>query len=160
MDNKSNVDIDKIMSEIRQKIKDEGLTSSMLSFEEIPLDKPSSELDIDYNPYILKQSAELLCSQNQLTPNKPIEGNPLVRLMKKVIRKLTQFYVVPIVLEQNTLNFHYANAVSQLYCFARETEKLSEKISELENQHLMDEKRIAELESRLNELEKSGGKGV
>lgn len=160
MDNKSNVDIDKIMSEIRQKIKDEGLTSSMLSFEEIPLDKPSSELDIDYNPYILKQSAELLCSQNQLTPNKPIEGNPIVRLIKKVIRKLTQFYVVPIVLEQNTLNFHYANAVSQLYCFARETEKLSEKISELENQHLMDEKRIAELESRLNELEKSGGKGV
>lgn len=160
MDNKSNVDIDKIMSEIRQKIKDEGLTSSMLSFEEMPLDKPSSELDIDYNPYILKQSAELLCSQNQLTPNKPIEGNPIVRLIKKVIRKLTQFYVVPIVLEQNTLNFHYANAVSQLYCFARETEKLSEKISELENQHLMDEKRIAELESRLNELEKSGGKGV
>lgn len=160
MDNKSNVDIDKIMSEIRQKIKDEGLTSSMLSFEEIPLDKPSSELDIDYNPYILKQSAELLCSQNQLTPNKPIEGNPLVRLMKKVIRKLTQFYVVPIVLEQNTLNFHYANAVSQLYSFTQESEKLSEKISELENQHLMDEKRIAELESRLNELEKSGGKGV
>lgn len=160
MDNKSNVDIDKIMSEIRQKIKDEGLTSSMLSFEEIPLDKPSSELDIDYNPYILKQSAELLCSQNQLTPNKPIEGNPLVRLMKKVIRKLTQFYVLPIVMEQNILNFHNANAVSQLYCFARETEKLSEKISELENQHLMDEKRIAELESRLNELEKSGGKGV
>lgn len=160
MENNTAVDVTKIMSEIRQKIKDEGLTSSMLSFEEIPLDKPSSELDIDYNPYILKQSAELLCSQNQLNPNKPIEGNPIVRLMKKVIRKLTQFYVLPIVMEQNILNFHNANAVSQLYCFARETEKLSEKISELENQHLMDEKRIAELESRLRELEKSGGKEV
>lgn len=148
------------MSEIRQKIKDEGLTSSMLSFEDIPMDKPSSEMDTDYNPYILKQSAELLCSQNQITPNKPIEGNPIVRLIKKVIRKLTQFYVMPIVMEQNILNFHNANAVSQLYCFARETEKLSEKISELENQHLLDEKRIAELESRLNRLEKSGGKGV
>lgn len=160
MDNKSNVDIDKIMSEIRQKIKDEGLTSSMLSFEDIPMDKPSSEMDTDYNPYILKQSAELLCSQNQITPNKPIEGNPIVRLIKKVIRKLTQFYVMPIVMEQNILNFHNANAVSQLYCFARETEKLSEKISELENRHIMDEKRITDLESRLRELEKSGGKGV
>ncbi len=160
MDNKSTVNIDKIMSEIRQKIKDEGLTSSMLSFEDIPMDKPSSEMDTDYNPYILKQSAELLCSQNQITPNKPIEGNPIVRLIKKVIRKLTQFYVMPIVMEQNILNFHNANAVSQLYCFARETEKLSEKISELENRHIMDEKRIAELESRLRELEKSGGKGV
>lgn len=160
MENNTAVDVTKIMSEIRQKIKNEGLTSSMLSFEEIPMDKPSSELDIDYNPYILKQSAELLCSQNQLTPNKPIEGNPLVRLMKKVIRKLTQFYVVPIVLEQNTLNFHYANAVSQLYCFTQESEKLNIKLSELERQHIMDEKRIAELESRLRELEKSGGKEV
>lgn len=160
MDNKSNVDIDKIMSEIRQKIKDEGLTSSMLSFEEIPMDKPAAELDTGYNPYILKQSAELLCSQNQLTPNKPIEGNPIVRLIKKVIRKLTQFYVVPIVLEQNTLNFHYANAVSQLYGFTRESEKLSLKISELERQHIMDEKRITELEDRIRELEKSGGKEV
>lgn len=160
MENNTAVDVTKIMSEIRQKIKDEGLTPSMLSFEEIPMDKPSSELDTDYNPYILKQSAELLCSQNQLTPNKPIEGNPLVRLMKKVIRKLTQFYVVPIVLEQNTLNFHYANAVSQLYCFTQESEKLNIRLSELERQHIMDEKRIAELESRLRELEKSGGKEV
>ena len=42
MDN-NNINIEEIMADIRKKIKDEGLTADMLSFEDVPYKKPGGD---------------------------------------------------------------------------------------------------------------------
>ena len=109
-----NVNTEEIMKQIRAEIKEKGLDSSMLSFEEIPFSPEVSHADTAFQLSSLQQSAEYLSIRNQIEPYKPIEGNFLVVFIKKVIRKLVKFYILPIITEQNALNLHTANAVQQV----------------------------------------------
>ncbi|MBR1528823.1 MAG: hypothetical protein IJ642_05935 [Oscillospiraceae bacterium] len=108
------VNTEEIMKQIRAEIKEKGLDSSMLSFEEIPFAQEISHADVNFQPAALQQSADYLNIRNQIEPYKPIEGNFLVVFIKKVIRKLLKFYIMPIMTEQNALNLHTANAVQQV----------------------------------------------
>ena len=53
------------------------------------------------------------------------------------IRKLVKFYIMPIMTEQNALNYHCANAVNQVSCYVQENSqidivKLASRVDELE----------------------------
>ena len=113
------INVDEIMAQIRAEIKEKGLDSSMLSFDEVPFDKEAKAEDVDYTPALLQQSADYLGARSQLEPYKQLTGNPVVVFFKKVIRKLVKFYIMPLVTEQNAVNYHTANAVRQLSSYAR-----------------------------------------
>lgn len=108
------IDIDAIMHQIRTEIKEKGLNSAMLDFEEIPFAQEISHAENQFQLASLQQSSEYLNIRNQIAPYKPIEGNFLVVLIKKILRKLIKFYMMPIITEQNALNLHTANAVHQI----------------------------------------------
>ena len=110
-----NINTEEIMQKIRAEIKEKGLDSSMLSFEEIPYAQEISHADSSFQLSSLKQSADYLNIRHQIEPYKPLEGNFLVVFFKKVIRKLVKFYIMPIMTEQNALNLHTANAVQQVH---------------------------------------------
>ncbi|MDE5769620.1 MAG: hypothetical protein K2H82_09570 [Oscillospiraceae bacterium] len=98
-----NFDIDQIMQTIRQEIKEKNLDHVILDFEEIPFQQEIRHTDS--NPFqidSLQQSMEYLSIRSQIDPYKqPIEGNFLVKFVKKVLRKLMKFYMMPIITEQN-----------------------------------------------------------
>lgn len=108
------VNTEEIMKQIRTEIKEKGLDSSVLSFEEIPFTPEISRADSNFQPASLQQSAEYLNIRNQIEAYKPLEGNFLIVFIKKILRKLIKFYIMPIMTEQNALNLHTANAVQQV----------------------------------------------
>ena len=133
-----NINIEEIMAQIKGEIKEKGLTPDMLSFEDVPYSKPvqvtreggSSLADAD-------DALAHMNAHYYVQPYKPIAGNPLKVFIKKVIRKLTKFYVEPVVFEQNEFN---ANTVSVLNTFrgaiegqaSKEDSGLADRIETLE----------------------------
>lgn len=130
------INTEEIMKQIRAEIKEKGLNSSMLSFEEIPFQQEVSHAEQHFQPASLQQSAEYLNIRNQIEPYKPLEGNFLVVFIKKVIRKLVKFYIMPVMTEQNALNLHTANAVNQMNLYIQQTDitALTSRIDALEAQ--------------------------
>lgn len=132
-----NINVDEIVSQIRAEIKEKGLEASMLSFEDVPFEREAGHAENHFELSSLVQSAEYMNARNQIEPYKEIKGNPISRFIKKVIRKLVKFYIMPIMTEQNALNYHCANAVNQVSCYVQENSqidivKLASKVDELE----------------------------
>ncbi len=155
------INTEEIMNQIRAEIKAKGLDSSMLSFEEIPFAPEVSRADSQFQPESLRQSAEYLSIRNQIEPYKPIEGNFLVVFIKKVIRKLVKFYIMPIMTEQNALNLHTANAVQQMQNYIRgrqdadqvDMTALISRIDELEARQAANKQEMAALRSQIKALQ-------
>lgn len=132
-----NINVDEIVNQIRAEIKEKGLEPSMLSFEDVPFDKEVSHTESHFELSSLVQSADYMNARNQIEPYKEISGNPISVFIKKVIRKLVKFYIMPIMTEQNALNYHCANAINQVSCYVQSNskvniEELASKVDELE----------------------------
>jgi len=155
------VNTEEIMKQIRTEIKEKGLDSSLLSFEEIPFAQEVSHADSNFQPASLQQSAEYLNIRNQIEAYKPVEGNFLVVLIKKIIRKLVKFFIMPIMTEQNALNLHTANAVQQVHNYIQsraESDKIDiaalvSRIDALEARQAADKQEMAALRSQIRALQ-------
>ncbi len=146
-----NINTEEIMKQIRAEIKEKGLDSSVLSFEEIPFQQEVSHAAQNFQLASLQQSADYLNIRNQIEPYKPLEGNFLVVFIKKVIRKLVKFYLLPIITEQNALNLHTANAVNQLNLYVQEQQKT---ITALETKQEVYRQEIDALRTQIKALQK------
>ena len=154
------ISTEKIMAQIRQKIKDEGLTADMLSFEDAAMTEGSALIYGGYDTALLQSSTEYVSARNQVDFNAPIEGNFIKVFIKKLIRKLIRFYVVPIVAEQNALNYHYSNAIMQLNGYVQknsgtELAVLAAKAEELERIQMNNRREIEALTIQVNTLKKA-----
>ena len=96
------INIEEIMAEIKQNIKDQGLTADMLSFEDVPYRKNAQSGSAT-------EALDYISTHYYIQPYKELKGNPVKVFIKKVLRKLVKFYVEPVVFEQNDFN---ANAVT------------------------------------------------
>ena len=97
-----NINIEEIMAQIKREIKEKGLTADMLSFEDVPYSKPVQVTREGSSS--LADADDALAHMNAhyyVQPYKPIAGNPLKVFIKKVIRKLTKFYVEPVVCQHS-----------------------------------------------------------
>jgi len=135
-----NVNTDEIVAQIRQDIRDKGLSSDMLSFEDIPYSKPvqaSSAGDISGEEF----SAKLiwLKAHYYIQPYKQLAGSAVSVLAKKVIRKMAKFYVEPVVFEQNDFN---ANVVSVIDSLTESNKKLTKRVEALEQENIELRKRL------------------
>lgn len=152
MDNNNNLCIEDIMREIRQEIKDKNLTADMLSFEDIPYKKA---LDVSSEDSGEMDSAVMyLNSHFNVQPYKELTGNAFVVFIKKVIRKLTKFYVEPVVFEQNQFNANTVKVINSLNNNKNntDTQELLRKIEilELSQKNLI--KRIESLDAEIKFL--------
>ena len=137
------INIEDIMAEIKQKIKDQGLTADMLSFEDVPYKKTAQGGS-------LPEALDYITSHYYIQPYKELKGNPVKVFIKKVIRKMVKFYVEPVVFEQNDFN---ANAVTVMKSLAdSKSSDLSGRVETLElaNKELLI--RLDKLERENNEL--------
>lgn len=166
MENNNTLCIEDIMQEIRREIKEKGLTSDMLSFEDVPYKKAE---DMSAETGNLSKDAEIslryINSRYSIQPYKELGGNLITVFIKKVIRKLTKFYVEPVVFEQNEFNGHAVKVINALNNSvggendsAAKLEEMMEKIEILELNQKNLSLRIETLEKENRELKEASGK--
>lgn len=147
------VDIEKIIGEIRREIQEKGYKETDLSFSDIPI--PENHQPQPAQPPRSVQVAsvaqgrmsnELKDILGYLTANYehdimlPFNSmNPIAAVIKKIVRKMVRFLFYPVLARQNALNSSMVNALSIL---AAECETKSEA-----------ERTIAELQEKVNVLE-------
>lgn len=142
------INIEEIMAEIKQKIKEQGLTADMLSFEDVPYKKNAQSSSAS-------EALDYISTHYYIQPYKELQGNGIKVFYKKVLRKLMKFYVEPVVFEQNDFN---ANAVTVIKSLTEnKSADMSSKVEAMELAHKelmirLDnlERENAELRSRLN----------
>jgi len=127
------IDVEEIMKEIRLEIQEKGLNESMLSFQDVDGGEILKGLrnGEKYDP----GEFERLVQQVNLRSNVPwyhrVEGNALANFIKKVIRKLIRFMIIPVVEEQNAFNGSAAQCLNQLLAYVKEQDQ---KITALERE--------------------------
>ena len=124
------IDVTKIMEQIRQDIKESGADRIPLSFQDSNSTAAST----------LDEAVRYLAYNYEVTAYQMLEGNKLKRFFKKCIRKAGSFFVLPIVAQQNKLNYHY-----YMVCEAVKNQK--NEIADLQ-------KTLTDLESKVDALEK------
>lgn len=130
MSETNGIDVTKIMEEIRANIKESGADKIPLSFADESSGASASTLD---------EAVRYLAYNYEVTAYKMLEGNKIKRFFKKCIRKAGSFFVLPIVAQQNKLNYHY-----YMVCEAVRNQK-----NEIEDL----QKTLADLESKVDSLE-------
>lgn len=142
------IDIEKIMTQIRAEIKEKGYTDVMLSFNAIPIREPVPEIKSD-SP--LQELLVRMRACANVVWNRPLPGG-VKGMVKRVFRKLTSFFVVPIVEDQNVFN---TAAVSTLEGINAVIDRQSGELERLEQKI----QRFEQLEQRLWELEQRAMEG-
>lgn len=133
------LNIEDIMSEIRADIKEKGLTGDMLSFADIPCDANPGNRAEQYDPDQLHKNVSYISDNFHLETEHPVDGGLFSRLIKKVVRKLSRFYIAPIAQDQTGLNANTAQAIQQLELYIRDSQanstvSLAKRIEALELQ--------------------------
>ena len=131
MSETNGIDVTKIMEEIRANIKESGADRIPLSFQDTSSGASASTLD---------EAVRYLAYNYEVTAYRMLEGNKIKRFFKKCIRKAGSFFVLPIVAQQNKLNYHY-----YMVCEAVKNQK--NEIADLN-------KTLTDLESKVDALEK------
>ena len=132
----NDINIEEIMSQIREEIKEAGYTDDMLSFDDVELDDCNFQFEIfdkgDFNRevYDLNHRWKIQTYRN-------LNSGKLVTFMKKVIRKMIRFYVDTVVEDQNMFNANIVKTMNLMNCYIQEQEAT-----------------IATLKNRIQQLEK------
>ena len=123
------IDVEKIMEEIRQEIKEKGYKESDLSFQDIPVSKVVNEIiRQEYSP---QEFQNLLRQMNGSTNThfyRPVGGG-IKGFVKKVVRKLIAPIVLPVCEEQELFNSLTVQTMNQMQLYIELQEK---RINELE----------------------------
>ncbi|MCD7761935.1 MAG: hypothetical protein LUI14_01825 [Lachnospiraceae bacterium] len=138
----SEINIEKIMDEIREEIRQKGYTDDLPSFDETENPEQTGCLYSEAEYQALLQ--ELNTSYN-IAWYRDLEGGFLSRFLKKVVRKLTSFLGVPVVVDQSGFNASVTREFNQLAGYIREQKE------ELDRCH----QEIALLTDKVQALEKS-----
>lgn len=141
------INIEKIMEEIREDIKAKGYTNDMLSFDEVVTIKGTEG---DFNRQEYDTALNYLNHSYHVPSLRPLGGNPLFVFVKKVIRKLTKFYVEPIVASQNEYNAFNVRVLNGLSkrVMSEDADTIPEMLKRIE----MLEMQVKTLASENNEL--------
>lgn len=144
------VNVEEIMGEIRAQIAERGYTKNELRFADVTPEMPENMEDIDeyFELQNFASTVDKMDDRRTIQCWRILDGNKLVVVFKKIIRKLIKFYVEPIVKEQNQFNFYTTSAMAQL-CARLEDEQTA-RLDEMQ-------KRIDELEKKCKELEEKCG---
>lgn len=141
------IDIEEIMEQIRSDIADRGLKDDGLLFEGVPiLGGGTGGYSRDAYEEVMREIQE----RSNVESYRPLLGNPIEKLVKKVIRRLVAFYIESIVDDQNIFNKNVYTSIAMNH---KKTIQDDERMLELERKLCQCEKRIVYLEQKLKETE-------
>jgi len=139
----SNINIEEIMEEIRENIRNRDYDKEPLSFEEIEMSEPASQNVNGYNPEEFQRELNYINRNWSIPLNVPIiASNPIAVAVKKIIRSLTRFIVFPLANFQNAYNvsllrcmYHLKEYTIEMEVYKKKIEKMEQEIEELKKQN-------------------------
>lgn len=137
------INVEEIMKEIREDIKNKGYTADMLSFNDVAV--PNEE-GYTYN---YDELCRLVYQVNQccsVSWARELPGNPIVVFIKKVIRLLVTFLIAPMSDEQNAFNGNTTRVINQLMGYI---DAQNNKIESMEKNIEILEEKVAKLSQRI-----------
>ncbi len=142
------INVEEIMSEIREQIKERGYTEKELKFADLRDDlMPGSNDFYSYEQFAA--TVDQMDNKRVVQWWNPITGNPVSIFFKRFIRKCVTFIIDPIVVRQNDFNNYTASAFTQIG--AKFEQEQDYDLEEMQNKIELLEQRIAELEKKCGE---------
>lgn len=134
----SELNVEKIMEEIRNEIKVKGYTDDMLSFNDITTENFNSNIE-KFEQNRFNEELFNLNSIWNVNPNRGIEKKKGIKgkcitLFKKIIRKCIRFYLSPIVFEQNSFNATTVRLFNLMNLYMEENGKLLNEVERLKRE--------------------------
>lgn len=142
------INVENIMEEIRMKIKERGESCDLLDFEMVPYESSTASNGEAFSMAAFEQNLNLANQNYLVQAYRMLSGNPIGVFIKKVIRKLSKFYVEPIVEDQNQFNVYMLRSMNSVYSYIKENNNDSKTIV----QDL--DKTVKMLEIKVNMLQK------
>ena len=136
--NMDELNVEKIMEEIRSEIKEKGYTNDMLSFRDVLPDEKGVNVEKLERVRFIEELFNLNTIWN-VNPNRPIEKRTGIKgkcitIFKKIIRKCIRFYLSPVVLEQDSFNAASVRLFNMLNLYMEENARLLEEVSRLKSE--------------------------
>lgn len=129
------INIEEIMEEIRQNIKDRGYDKEPLSFESVQVSKPAVVAGDGYNADQFMHELEYMNHNWNNNFQVPVTGrNFLATFIKRLIRKCTRFIIFPIVNFQNSYNVSAVRCLNQIKEYMAEMDVYKQRIEQLEKE--------------------------
>lgn len=138
------INIEEIMEQIRADIRKKGIAEDEPDFESVVFIKDSG--DTIYSEDVYKEAINRVNVSTYVESYRELFGGALEQFVKKVIRKMTAFYVEAIVDSQNVYN---RNVYDVLAITKNKFKADDKKMEVLEKKLYECEKKIAELEKQL-----------
>lgn len=98
----NNINVEAIMAEIRTNIKESGADKIPLSFAD-----QAAPTVVPTGSNKLNDAVQFISYNYELQPYQVFTGNPVKVFIKKAIRKIANFFVIPIVVQQNAVNTNF-----------------------------------------------------
>lgn len=127
-ENKNVIDVESIMDEIRTNIVTSGADKKPLSF----VDTATKQEGAKATRGDFYEAVQFISYNYELNPYQVYTGNPVKVFIKKAIRKVANFFVIPIVVQQNNVNGNVAvvaEAVREQYEEIQNMKSLLEEIN-------------------------------
>ena len=127
------IDVEKIMEEIRQEIRDKGYKEEDLDFSDIAITATKS-VSPGYDPDELERQAAYLNANSRNPIYFPLTGNPVKVFIQKVIRRFFLFVIFPAFQFQNKFNTSVTCFLNQVRNYQAENADLKEQLRQQEEQ--------------------------
>lgn len=142
------IDVEKIMEEIRQEIKEKGYKESDLDFTDIAVASAKSVVS-GYDREELDQQAAYLNANCQNPIYFPLSGNPIKVFCQRILRRCWLFVIFQAFQFQNRFNCSVTRFLNQVRNYQIENENLKDLLTRQQEQIDSLEKELKELRHKI-----------
>lgn len=128
------INVDKIMEEIREEIREKGMENHGPEFADVNLSKDFLKLPEKYDKDMMHRELVNLNGIWDTSLEELTSGNPVKRAVKKAIQKAVRMVVSSHVAKQTAFNASVVDSINMLNCLAKENEALREEVEGLKEQ--------------------------
>lgn len=128
------INVDKIMEEIREEIREKGMENHGPEFADVNLSKDFLKLPEKYDKDMMHRELVNLNGIWDTSLEELTSGNPVKRVVKKAIQKAVRMVVSSHVVRQTAFNASVVDSINMLNCLAKENEALREEVEGLKEQ--------------------------
>lgn len=128
------INVDKIMEEIRAEIREKGMENHGPDFADVSLTEDILKLPEIYDKDMMHRELVNLNGIWDTSLEELTSGNPVKRGVKKAIQKAVRMVVSSHVVRQTAFNASVVDSINMLNCLAKENEALREEVEGLKEQ--------------------------
>ncbi len=128
------INVDKIMEEIREEIREKGMENNGPEFADVNLSEDFLKLPEKYDKDMMHRELVNLNGIWDTSLEELTSGNPVKRVVKKAIQKAVRMVVSSHVVRQTAFNASVVDSINMLNCLAKENEALREEVEGLKEQ--------------------------